>query len=294
MPFGLVFALLFFGGVCPWIAIGLLGHPLPQAKLAGLLLATLGLSLACGLLRRRAWARWGGAACAGLAAASALRLVSQTGAGLIDHVLLLASAATAVLLVVPATGAPGRGNRTTPARRRAGAPEVLAATSFAGLVALGAWSGRAAAPAPPQPAQALPASAVARSVRWADFAAGLEQAGATGKPVLATFVTSWCPYCTKMSRQTWRAPAVAERLQATIPVRVDVEDPKVGGPALAARYGIRGYPVQLLLDAEGGVVARRDGYQTADELIRWLDSALERHGGPGPAGGANPARKGSP
>lgn len=285
MPFGLVFAILYFGGICPWVAFGLVGHPLPRAKMAGLLLAIFGLSLAAGLVRGRAWARWGGAACAGIAALFSLRLVGGIGASLTDHVLLLASAATAVLLVVPATGAP-RATVAAP-RRRVGLLEGLALVSFVGLLAIGGFAARTP---PSAAATALPASSISRSVRWNDFASGLQQASATGKPVLATFVTSWCPYCSKMG-QTWRAPAVSERLAATIPVKVDVEDPKIGGPELAERYGIRGYPVQILLDSKGNVLARSDGYQTANQLIDWLDPALEQFGAAVQATGERVARK---
>jgi len=273
VPFGLIFGALFFGGVCGWIAVGLLGHPSGAAKLAGVFLGLLGTSLALGLLKRRPWARWGGIGCAAAAALQSLRLVSTTS-GVVDHVLMLASVATAVLLAVPATGAARGAPRGT---RRVGLLEAAAVVGAVGLLAVGLGADRSPPPGGTDGPATPPASLTSRRVDWTDFGAGLEQARVTGKPVLATFVTSWCPYCTKMRGDTWRSPAVTERLQETVPVRVDAEDPGQGGPELAARYRISGYPVQLLLDPEGGEVARSDGYQTPGQFLGWLDAALDRY-----------------
>ena len=120
-----------------------------------------------------------------------------------------------------------------------------------GLVAVGLGAGRAVDAARVEVAAAQLA-APARQVTWSDYATGLVQARQAGKPVLATFVTSWCGYSQNEVRTTWKAPAVAARLADTIPVRIDVEDEAAQGPQLAERYGIRGYPVQLLLNPPAG------------------------------------------
>lgn len=274
MPFGSVFATLFFGAVCTLIAAGLVAHETLAGKLAGLFAGMLGLALACGLLTRRPWARWGGFTCATLVAGLALRLVSQSSRT-IDHVLLLAAVATAGLLALPATGAP-RGGRSRPARRGLGWVESTALIGFGGLVAVAVVAGVGPATTPAARGMELPGSSIPRSVPWLDLDAGLAEARSTGKPVVATFVTSWCPYCKKMRQETWRAPQVRERLASAIAVRVDVEDSAKRGPELAERYGIRGYPVQILLDPNGRVLARADGYLSPDQLLGWLDGSLAR------------------
>ncbi len=284
MPFGLIFGALFFGGICIWAAAGLLGHPAGAAKLTGVFLALLGLSLAAGLLTRRPWARWGGIVCAAVASAVSLRRAGSFGE-VADYLLLLAAVATAVLLALPATGAARAGGAGGGPRRDW--MQWTALTGFVGLLAIGLSAGRAPAPLPEAaPLGAITAAATAQPVAWSDFATGLVQSRQEGKPVLATFVTSWCGYCSKMSRSTWKAPAVAARLGSTIPVRVDVEDPQAQGPELAQRYQIRSYPVQILLDPTGRVVARSDGYQTPTELLSWLDRALVRYGSSAPQSAA--------
>jgi thiol:disulfide interchange protein len=280
MPFGSMFGALFFGGLCIVAAAGLVGQPAPGGKLAGACLALLGGSLALGLLAGRRFARWAGVGCSLLVAVLALPRVADA-ATVMDHLLLLASLATGVLLALPPTGAP-RGAPPSP-RSKIGFAEAGAALGFVGLVAVALAARGGAAPAAGEVAAARPASAVSRSVSWADFAGGAEQARQAGKPVLATFVTSWCPYCSKMRHETWRDPRVAERLADVVPVRIDAEDPAQAGPELAERYRIEGYPVQMLLDPDGTILARADGYQTPAQFLGWLDQALERYRGRAPA-----------
>jgi thiol:disulfide interchange protein len=154
----------------------------------------------------------------------------------------------------------------------------VASTCFLGLIGLGVVRGPDGSPPATERAGALPSSAIAKRVAWNGFGEGLLRARREGKPVLATFVTDWCPYCTKMARKTWRTSSVASRLDAVVPVRVDAEEARAsGGPSgseLAARYGVSGFPVQILLDGEGRVLARYDGYQTPRQLLGWLDDAL--------------------
>jgi thioredoxin-related protein len=279
MPFGLIFGALFFGVLCGVIGLRWLVHPTIEGKIGGALFAVLGASLALGLLMRRSWARWAGALIALMLGALGLHLSMSQGT-ILDHLLLFAAIATAVLLTVPATGDPTRG--ATPdvaaASRRVGAVGWTTLFSFLGLLAVGMSADAVGTAAPAARGGGLPASAVGKRVAWSSFASGLERAREEGKPVLATFITDWCPYCSKMTRKTWRASSVVERLGDVVPVKVDAEgeDGTDGhtGRAVAARYGVSGYPVQMLLDAEGRVIARFDGYQSPRELLAWIDGAL--------------------
>jgi thiol:disulfide interchange protein DsbD len=274
MPFGLVFGALFFGGLCTWIGLGHVATgPLPM-RLTGLFLALSGLALALSLLQRRRWARWTGAGVATLLVVFGFRQAMADGR-VIDHLLLLAAAATVVLLALPA-----RGPVEPPAPRRRGPLELATTVGLCGLALSAVWAGRTG-PAPGAQAEARPIASIATRVEWSDFAPGLERARREGKLVLATFVTDWCPYCKKMDQKTWRAPSVAERLVDVVPVRVDAEEDAGGrfsGRKLAARYQVRGYPATVLIDADGAVLSRSDGYRTASQILRWLDTAIPAAG----------------
>jgi thiol:disulfide interchange protein DsbD len=148
--------------------------------------------------------------------------------------------------------------------------------ALVGLLTIGLTTDRAASTPSAPGREARPVVSVTHRLRWTDFASGMAEARESGRPVLATFVTSWCPYCGKMDKQTWRSPAVIERLEGTILVKVDAEDRAANGPELAREYGVSGYPVQLLLAPDGRVLARAGGYQSPGQLVSWLDSALDR------------------
>ncbi len=294
MPFGWIFGVLVFGVLCGAAGLRLLVHPQVEIKLAGLFLALLGGALALGLLMRRDWARWAGIVVAALFAVFSLRLVVAHGE-VLHHVMLFVSMATAALLLTPASGDPRR-RAADPARTPAntvGAVGWTALVSSLGLLAVIWGTDSVGVVESRSDDRALPTAAIGKSIRWMDFDAGMERARGEGKPILATFVTDWCPYCSKMNTKTWRASAVAERLEELVPVRVDVEE-RTGtgstpGAALAARYGVHGYPAQLLLDPDGRVVSRFDGYQSPPELLAWLDNAL----GERSAAGSTPARRSS-
>jgi len=280
MPFGLVFGALVFGVLCGSLGLRWLVHPVLEVRIAGGLLGVLGIALGSGLFRGRRWARWGGVATGALLAVLGLRLVAADG-GVTGHVFLFAPLAAAILLAVPATGDPTRhaSPGSVEGASRVGVAGWVAAVCFLGLLGLGMVAAPDGSRPTPARAGALPSSAIGKSVRWTGFGEGLARARHEGKPLLATFVTDWCPYCTKMARQTWRASSVASRLDAVVPVRIDAEGTRGpdghAGRELAARYGISGFPAQLLLDGEGRVLARYDGYQTPRQLLAWLDDALD-------------------
>ncbi len=126
----------------------------------------------------------------------------------------------------------------------------------------------------PGPA-ALPAAAVIKRVQWQPYRAALERAREHGRPMLVTLEASWCPYCKKMDRNTWKAPDVARQLEDVITVRLDAED-GADGSTVASRYEVRGFPPQLLLDGQGQLLSRADGYQTPRQFLAWLEQGMRR------------------
>jgi thiol:disulfide interchange protein len=276
MPPGLIFAALFCAGSTCWIGLRL-GAAGAGDRLAGGGLALCGVSVALGLLLRRGFARAAALALSGLLALWGLRLVAQ-GGGLAENLLLVSALAAAGLLIHPATGRPrpepqGAG-RQVPRCGALGLAAALGALGAAASLGPGLVSGAPTA-AQAGRAAALPAAAVAGRVEWSGWDEGLARAAREGKPLLATVVTRWCPYCSKMADTTWKSRDVARRMQDLVAVRIDAEDGAAGTRA-AARYGVGGFPAQLLLSPEGGLLARADGYQAPAEFLAWLDRALPR------------------
>jgi thiol:disulfide interchange protein len=102
--------------------------------------------------------------------------------------------------------------------------------------------------------KATAAEAPASNVAWrTGFDAALAESAKTGKPVLVDFTASWCPPCKVMKHEVWPDADVASAVNdAYVPLLVDVDEPQ--NAEVAQKYGIRGIPTVLVLDAKGEVL----------------------------------------
>ena len=130
---------------------------------------------------------------------------------------------------------------------------------------------------------AMAALALAATGAWAmpegwtdDFDAAKEKAKAEGKLILADFSGSdWCGWCMKLDKEVFSKKEFVEAAQRDF-VLVMIDSPsdkmklsrkaKKQNPKLVEKYGIKGFPTVLVLDAEGNRL-HKTGY---------------REGGPGP------------
>jgi thiol:disulfide interchange protein len=117
------------------------------------------------------------------------------------------------------------------------------------------------------------AEAPASPIAWrTDFDRALAEARSANKRVLVDFSADWCPPCVAMKHDVWPHPEIASAVCAGfVPVLVDADLDTV----LGARYQGSSIPTLLLLDADGRVVKRNDGYLPRSGLIRFLSETAD-------------------
>jgi protein disulfide-isomerase len=102
-----------------------------------------------------------------------------------------------------------------------------------------------------------------------DFEEAKKLAAEKNAPIIANFSGSdWCGWCIKLDREVLSKPEFLDYakdnlvlLNLDFPARKQ-QDKAIAdqNKALAAKYGIKGYPTILVLDATGGVIAKT-GYR---------------------------------
>lgn len=118
---------------------------------------------------------------------------------------------------------------------------------------------RAAATPPPQ-----------SSIEWrTDLNAALDEARRSGKQVLIDISADWCPPCIAMKHDVWPDPDVERTVaQSYVPVLIDADR----DAGVMDRYGIRGIPAILIVDASGTVI-RRATFLSASGMVEFLTSS---------------------
>jgi thiol:disulfide interchange protein len=99
----------------------------------------------------------------------------------------------------------------------------------------------------------------------------LVRARAERKLVFVDLSADWCHWCTKMDEDVFPDERVKTALTEFIAIKVDTD--KRGGRSVASRYRVNGLPAYLLLDGDGQVVGRFDGYLPVDAFLLKLRRA---------------------
>lgn len=109
------------------------------------------------------------------------------------------------------------------------------------------------------------------TIQWGnDYDDAVAEAKKTGKPVLIDFYTDWCGFCKQMDREVFTDSEVVDLASKTVPVKIDAERQ----PMVARQFRVQGYPTVLLVDGEGKVKRRVEGYVPAAQFVAEMKRAL--------------------
>ncbi len=128
--------------------------------------------------------------------------------------------------------------------------------------------------------------APAMAAEWmTDLDAAREQAAQQGKAILVNFTGSdWCGYCIRLKRDVLDKPEfesyAADKLilvEIDIPRRTIPAEVRAARQELCNRYGVRGFPTLLVLNADGEVLGGFSGARpNVESTTVILDEAIER------------------
>lgn len=103
-------------------------------------------------------------------------------------------------------------------------------------------------------------------LNWFDgtYEEALKSAKESKKLIFLDFWTDWCGYCKKMDAEAFSADSVVTEMNDLICVSIDAESE--AGSALKEKFGVRGFPTLLFLNADGTARDVIGGYMPTDSF----------------------------
>ena len=118
---------------------------------------------------------------------------------------------------------------------------------------------------------------VAPQIDFRPLAEALEDGAANHKVTAVVFTARWCAWCRQMARTTHVDPAVRELAGKFSWAKVDIDVQ----PHVAARFGVTGVPLLVLLNEQGEPLHSRTGYISPSAMVGLLNQFADKAGAAG-------------
>jgi thioredoxin-related protein len=123
-------------------------------------------------------------------------------------------------------------------------------------------------------------------ISWKNIEEAAEVARLQNKKLFVYVHTDWCSWCRRMEEETFSNDAVAEYMNDKfIPVSLDAESQRrvtfngqrMTEQAVAAEFGVEGFPTHIFLTSDGEPIRIAPGYLPPDRFIDVLSFIAEDH-----------------
>ena len=106
------------------------------------------------------------------------------------------------------------------------------------------------------------------NIQWnTDLNAAFGLAQKSNKLVFADFYADWCGYCKQLDEDTFVNQNVKQKFaQSYVLVKINVDQ----NPELASKYQVYSLPTLIIMDSNGNVIKRQEGFVSAGELLNIL------------------------
>lgn len=106
------------------------------------------------------------------------------------------------------------------------------------------------------------------NIQWnTDLNAAFGLAQKSNKLVFVDFNADWCGYCKQLDEDTFVDQNVKQKFaQSYVLVKINVDQ----NPELASKYQVYSLPTLIIMDSNGNVIKRQEGFVSAGELLNIL------------------------
>lgn len=161
-------------------------------------------------------------------------------------------------------------------KRRTALALALAALSASPPGCRGRDEAASAGDAPGDHSKKSPASSASLPFAPLSFDEALAKARLEKKLVFVDLSADWCSWCGKMDADVFPDARVRRALLDFVAIKVDTD--RGGGRAVANRYRVDGLPAYLVVNGDGALIGRFDGYLPAEAFLLQLGRAARSPG----------------